>query len=124
MEHNKSKTYCVWFRWGRVGKAGQSSCQKCGSDIEKATNMFCRKFSDKTKNKWAHKDEFEKVHGKYDLVQKDYDAENEAEIKKEADVEKVEKVDAPESKLDKRVQNLIDLICNLQDMEEMVIENY
>ena len=64
---------------------------------------------------------FEKVNGKYDLVQKDYNAENEAEIKKEADVEKVEKVNAPESKLDKRVQNLIDLICNLQDMEEMVI---
>jgi predicted DNA-binding WGR domain protein len=39
LEHNKSKTYCVWFRWGRVGKAGQSSNDKCGSDLEKAKNI-------------------------------------------------------------------------------------
>ena len=78
LEHNKSKTYCVWFRWGRVGKAGQSSNDNCGSDLEKAKNIFCKKFNDKTKNEWEYKDEFEKVHGKYDLVQKDYEAENEA----------------------------------------------
>ena len=77
MEHNKTKTYCVWFRWGRVGKAGQSSCLHCNGDLEKAKNTFCQKFCDKTKNEWEYKDEFEKVHGKYDLVQKDYEAANE-----------------------------------------------
>ena len=77
LEHNKSKTYCVWFRWGRVGKTGQSSYDKCGSDLGKAKDLFCRKFYDKTKNEWEFKDEFEKVHGKYDIVQKDYHADNE-----------------------------------------------
>lgn len=74
LEHNKTKTYCVWFRWGRVGKTGQSTYEKCGSDLEKAKNVFCRKFFDKTKNEWDDKDNFEKVPGKYDIVDKDYAA--------------------------------------------------
>ena len=47
-----------------------------------------------------------------------------------ADKEEKDQVDAPvkeekstlESKLDKRIQNLVELICNVQAMEEMLKE--
>lgn len=35
--------YNVWFRWGRVGQVGQSSLTPCGSDIEQAKKLFCKK---------------------------------------------------------------------------------
>ena len=49
------------MRWGRVGKAGQTSLTQCGNDLNKAKDIFCKKFTDKTKNDWYDKDSFEKV---------------------------------------------------------------
>lgn len=72
LENGNKPEYVVWFRWGRVGKSGQTAVHKCGTDLEKAKNLFCGKFFDKTKNDWDEKDQFEKVPGKYDIVQKDY----------------------------------------------------
>ena len=83
----------VWMRWGRVGKCGQTSTEHCGADLNRAKSIFSKKFYDKTQNHWEDKDAFEKCAGKYDLVVKDYDADepdpSEA-VKAEAKEEKAE----------------------------------
>lgn len=116
------------MRWGRVGKTGQFSVEHCGSDLNKAKNIFTKKFLDKTHNEWDSKELFEKVPGKYDLVLKDYDSTDsnsgDADVKT---VVKAEQVDAEpavkvESKLDKKLQHLIELICNVTEMENMLKE--
>ncbi|XP_044137189.1 poly [ADP-ribose] polymerase 2-like [Bufo gargarizans] len=80
-----------------------------------------QRFFDKTKNLWTERDDFEKVPGKYDFLRLDYNStikeeENIVEVDKPAIVPKVE------SKLDNSVQELLKLICNLQNMEETVLE--
>ena len=49
------------MRWGRVGKNGQTSITHTGSNLNKAKDIFCKKFLDKTKNDWDDKDSFIKV---------------------------------------------------------------
>lgn len=116
------------MRWGRVGKTGQFSVEQCSGDLNRAKTIFERKFHDKTHNDWSTaRDAFEKVPGKYDLVVKDYDTSTqdfndqltEAVKKSAADVAKVP---VPDSKLDKSVQELIELICNVREMESMLKE--
>ncbi len=41
----------------------------CGPDLDEAKRVFCQKFSDKTKNDWADRRSFQKVPGKYDLLE-------------------------------------------------------
>ena len=120
VEKTTTKGYYVWFRWGRVGKIGQFSLQSFGNDLNEAKSVFTKKFFDKTKNEWDSKDSFEKYPGKYDLVHKDYCSDN----KKEEVVNEIEKpkVDIPPSKLDKKVQDLIELICNVTEMENLLKE--
>ncbi|EDO26345.1 predicted protein, partial [Nematostella vectensis] len=76
-------------------------------------------FSDKTKNDWEDRASFTKVQGKYDLLIMDYKAEENDEV--DAPV-KEEKPAKPESKLDCRVRELVELICNVQAMEEALKE--
>lgn len=66
---------------------------------------------------------FEKVPGKYDLVEKEYgskseETKNSEKVKKEPTSPKT----VPSSKLDKRVQDLIELICNISEMESILKE--
>uniref|UniRef100_A0A1X7UIB7 Poly [ADP-ribose] polymerase n=1 Tax=Amphimedon queenslandica TaxID=400682 RepID=A0A1X7UIB7_AMPQE len=80
LKDNGKKSYSVWFRWGRVGKAGQNDLFSFGGDLESAKNAFRKKFEDKTKNKWEERHSFVKVPGKYDMLEMDYGA-DEAQIK-------------------------------------------
>eukprot|EP00112_Aurelia_sp_Birch-Aquarium-sp1_P002057 Seg1224.3 transcript_id=Seg1224.3/GoldUCD/mRNA.D3Y31 product=Poly protein_id=Seg1224.3/GoldUCD/D3Y31 len=121
LEHDSSKQFAVWFRWGRVGVVGQSNLVRCGSDLQEAKDVFTKKFSDKTKNDWEDRNSFEKVHGKYDLLKMDYEA-NADDTEDSVDGPSDEKLKRPDSKLDKRVQALIQLICNVQEMEKAVLE--
>ncbi|XP_028987792.1 poly [ADP-ribose] polymerase 2 isoform X1 [Betta splendens] len=118
LEDDSSKTYSVWMRWGRVGKVGQNNLTAYGGDLMKAKDVFKKKFFDKTKNEWEHRANFEKVAGKYDMVFMDYST-NEKE-------ENLTTVDsAPKkkpSKLDEKIQSLLELICDLKAMEECVLE--
>ncbi|KAM3940242.1 poly [ADP-ribose] polymerase 2-like isoform 2-T2 [Leptodactylus fuscus] len=121
LEDDNARNFSVWMRWGRVGKVGQHSLVSCGADLLKAKNVFEKKFFDKTKNVWAQRANFEKVAGKYDFVHLDYNStkevkENNVEVDKAAVAPKVE------SKLDNSIQELLKLICNLQNMEETVLE--
>ncbi|XP_071822124.1 poly [ADP-ribose] polymerase 2-like [Apostichopus japonicus] len=120
LEGDVKKEFHVWFRWGRVGMKGQNNLISCGTDLAKAKETFINKFWDKTRNEWSEKSKFSKVQGKYDLLKMDYSAKDEAKDKTDAG-EKPEKP-KPDSKLDKRVQELITLICNIQAMEDMVVE--
>ncbi len=43
------------MRWGRVGYKGQTSLTPCGSDADRAKNVFSKKFSDKTRNEWGER---------------------------------------------------------------------
>ena len=81
---------------------------------------LCNRFSDKTKNDWEDRHNFQKVPGKYDLLIMDYNADEEEKDSVDAPVKEEKPV--LESKLDKRIQNLIELICNVQAMEEMLKE--
>jgi poly [ADP-ribose] polymerase len=115
VQNKKSKAYLVWMRWGRVGNVGQTTSFSCGNDLNKAKEIFCKKFYDKTYNEFADMalKSFEKYPGKYDLVEKDYGSDkqsnSDANIKRE---ENNEQISIPPSKLDGRIQHLIELICN------------
>lgn len=130
LESNTQKHYTVWFRWGRVGKKGQCSSVICGNDIEKAKNVFSKKFSEKTKNNWEDRLKFVKHAGKYDLLQMDYNVDDAKAEGDELDgkKEKKEQKKSPkaakkvESKLDERLKILIELIFNIQSMEQTVSE--
>ncbi|XP_064610913.1 poly [ADP-ribose] polymerase 2-like [Liolophura sinensis] len=121
LQEEGKKMFYVWLRWGRVGYAGQNNLVPCGSDIEKAKQIFSKKFQDKTKNSWDMRDCFEKVAGKYDMLKMDYkpkegDKAGGDTLKREPS----EKV--PDSKLEAKLQDLIRLICDVSLMEEAVIE--
>uniref|UniRef100_A0A8C6RVR9 Poly [ADP-ribose] polymerase n=1 Tax=Nannospalax galili TaxID=1026970 RepID=A0A8C6RVR9_NANGA len=114
LEDDAQRNFSVWMRWGRVGKTGQHSLVACSGDLSKAKEIFQKKFLDKTKNSWEDREKFEKVPGKYDMIQMDYAATT--QVRESPETLK------PESQLDLRVQELIKLICNVQTMEETMIE--
>ncbi|XP_069044736.1 poly [ADP-ribose] polymerase 2 isoform X2 [Lepisosteus oculatus] len=120
LQDDGPQVYSVWMRWGRVGKSGQNSLVPCGGDLNKAKDVFKKKFFDKTKNEWEDRSRFEKVAGKYDIVHMDYSTEEKEEEKPGAQLATQPK--RPESKLDQRVQALLELICDLKAMEECVLE--
>ncbi|KAM8961706.1 poly [ADP-ribose] polymerase 2 [Pelodytes ibericus] len=122
LEDDNARNFSVWLRWGRVGKNGQRSLVACGGDLQKAKDMFHKKFFDKTKNEWSERGDFEKVAGKYDMLQMDYNSTTEAEEEKVVKEEKMPDPPKPKSQLDNRVQDLVQLICNLQAMEQIVLE--
>ena len=114
------KKYWSWIRWGRVGYKGQTSLTDCGKDVGKAINIFEKKFSDKTKNKWG--EEFEKHPGKYDLVMTEVGVEEDEDEVDAAPTQPEVKVENVESKLEKAVQDLIRLICDVKAMEMVANE--
>lgn len=118
LEDDSSKVYSVWMRWGRVGKVGQNSLVLCGGDLLKAKDIFKKKFFDKTKNEWEHRDRFGKVAGKYDMVLMDYSTNEKEENETTVDTAPKKKP----SKLDPKIQSLLELICDLKAMEECVLE--
>ncbi|XP_028284052.1 poly [ADP-ribose] polymerase 2 [Parambassis ranga] len=116
LEDDSSKNYSVWMRWGRVGKVGQNSLAACSGDLLKAKDIFKKKFFDKTKNEWEQRAGFEKVAGKYDMVFMDYSTNEKEQTAVDAAPKK------KSSKLDVKIQSLLELICDLKAMEECVLE--
>jgi len=60
--------YHSWNRWGRIGESGASK-MTAFSTPESAIKDFESKFSSKTSNKWANRDDFKAVKGKYIIVE-------------------------------------------------------
>ncbi|XP_067929264.1 poly [ADP-ribose] polymerase 2-like [Watersipora subatra] len=122
LESDLLDKYVVWTRWGRVGKAGQTADYPTGSRLEEAKWFFCTKFKDKTENNWHTRKKFTKVSGKYSLLEMDYDATTAGADTNAIDSAKAEPSDAPDCKLDQRVQDLITLIADVDAMEAVVVE--
>ncbi|XP_051943359.1 poly [ADP-ribose] polymerase 2 isoform X2 [Hippocampus zosterae] len=118
LEDDAAKVFSVWMRWGRVGKKGQSSLTSYGGDLLKAKDLFKKKFLEKTKNEWEHRASFEKVAGKYDLVYMDFGTSKKEEKQTSMVAEPSKKM----SKLNVKVQSLLELICDIKAMEEVVLE--
>ncbi|KAK7114291.1 hypothetical protein V1264_000374 [Littorina saxatilis] len=121
LEESGKKSYHVWMRWGRVGYKGQNNLMSPGGDLDKAKQIFSKKFQDKTKNDWSQKDSFVKVPGKYDMVHLDYSAKEEDQVDAGASGDAGDS-QVPDSKLEKKTQDLINLICDVKSMEEAVVE--
>lgn len=127
LEDDCEEEYFVWFRWGRVGKKGQSSLQSFKSNLSAAKDCFTEKFHDKTKNTWDTRKDFIKVPGKYDLLQMDYNDDNDDNSRSK--IEEAKKIkpkpNLPKSKLKKKLQDLMKLIFDIEAMEKSVKEmNY
>ena len=117
---NSKDVYHTWFRWGRVGYNGQNALQRF-HDLDAAKSHFKKKFSDKTKNDWEDRDNFEKVPGKYDLVDIQVATEDD-DVKDEVDEpaakKKKKKQKVLESQLNAKVKELIEMICDKKIMEQ------
>uniref|UniRef100_A0A2P2HY51 Poly [ADP-ribose] polymerase n=1 Tax=Hirondellea gigas TaxID=1518452 RepID=A0A2P2HY51_9CRUS len=122
LEDDRGGVYSVWMRWGRVGANGQNCLKPFGTNLNQAKQVFSRKFSDKTRNDWDCRDEFEKVQGKYDLLHLDYSQEAENKVVSSDQVDGKKEKKELVSKLEEGVKMLVTLICNIKIMEEAVIE--
>lgn len=112
--HNGSH-YKTLTRWGRVGEAGQQDTYT-NNDLDPAIRFFEKKFRDKSGLTWANRLDSPKS-GKYTFIERNYeesdDEGDENPTEKEGE-EAIEPVDAPESKLAKPIQSLMELIFNQQ----------
>ncbi|KAG6972347.1 hypothetical protein JG687_00001498 [Phytophthora cactorum] len=100
--------YMVFRKWGRVGaKNPQRALEHYNTSLEKAQASFTKKFLDKSGNEWPLTGPFEKVEGKYVLVELDDEVPEEEE--EMSDVEKEEEV---LSTLHETVQDVLKLICD------------
>ena len=105
----RQKTISLMNFWFLLGGKKRDLYLKPGK------SCFEKKFSDKTKNKWEDKDDFVKVPGKYELV----DVKVAVDEPDKAPKKKKQKIDVKvlESQLHKKVQELIELICDKGIME-------
>lgn len=69
LKNNASTSYFSWNRWGRVGEPGQNAMKGPFASANDAVKDFEKKFTDKTKNKWANRDTFKSIPGKYTLIE-------------------------------------------------------
>lgn len=78
LQHDKTKNFFLWTRWGRVGESRgtQTKLQSC-KDQGTCEKAFAKKFRDKTSNDWDSRDDFEAVMGKYEMLEIDYEAKKE-----------------------------------------------
>jgi len=120
---NSSSEYILWTRWGRVGVDGQTLKSEFSS-AEMGIKAYEKKFKDKTRVGYAT------VEISYDEESKGEaptDTENDKGKNKKESEEDSKNADKKEekpaeSKLDKRVQELIKLIFNMKMMQQQMTE--
>jgi poly [ADP-ribose] polymerase len=103
----KANFFYVWNRWGRVGYSGQNALKGPFLDVEKAKAEYNKKFNEKTRGGYIE------VHITYE------DEQEETKIVKKAEREEGKQ---EESKLDKRVKDLINLIFDLKTITNTLAE--
>jgi poly [ADP-ribose] polymerase len=126
LKANKNKFYTMqliktgskfvhFIRYGRIGEVGKISYSDF-TTLNSAIDSFEKQFRSKTGNKWSDKGNFKKKDEKYFLSDVSY----EAELK---DVPKEdENKNIPESKLPKRVQDLIKMISDVNMMTNSLVQ--
>jgi poly [ADP-ribose] polymerase len=115
--NDTSKAYCTWFRWGRVGLTNGVDYKTHGS-LQAAQAYFTKKYTDKSANAWRAPT-FVSRSGKYTLIERDFGT---AAANADAEADAAKKPSKKnESKLDKRVQSLVSLICDLNMMKKHML---
>lgn len=100
-------------RWGRVGETGQHDTFT-NNDLDLAIRFFEKKFKDKSGLTWANRLDPPRS-GKYTFLERNYEESDDEGNEKPAETEGAgEPVKALESKLNKPVQRLMELIFNQQ----------
>jgi poly [ADP-ribose] polymerase len=104
--------YKTWTRWGRVGERGQSGILG-SSSLADAIHHFESKFKSKSGLAWANRGDNPKP-GKYTFIERSYTEDSDDEGDAKTEVKTEENLEAPESKLDPAIQDLMELIFNQQ----------
>ncbi|PGH03023.1 poly [ADP-ribose] polymerase [Blastomyces parvus] len=117
--HKTSGTYATWMRWGRVGEIGQKS-SSAGQSLDRARDMFEKKFSSKTGLSWKNRLNSPKA-SKYTYIERNYEEDSEDEGKSDKKAKKeveedVKDVKTPECTLSQPVQDFVKLIFNQRHM--------
>ena len=106
--------FATWFRWGRVGYAGQTNLTDHDS-LDSAIGTFKAKFADKTSNEWSSKifKSFKPQTKKYTLLA----VETLTQAVASDGSAEIVKVEYEETKLEKPVYDLIKLISSKEMFE-------
>ncbi|EGC37965.1 hypothetical protein DICPUDRAFT_29490 [Dictyostelium purpureum] len=101
--------YFIFNRWGRIGDSGQY--QKTPYSKEEAINEFCKLFKQKTGNIFsqATMTNFQRVDGKYHLLNIDRTDRSKKEVLHPFDLSKY-----PPSKLPKEIFDVMSQFCNVE----------
>ncbi|KAJ3107588.1 Poly [ADP-ribose] polymerase 2, partial [Phlyctochytrium bullatum] len=110
----------VYGAWGRVGERGQSKRMDMSS-VESAISDFQKKFREKTQNHWDDRHNFVKKPGKYFLIERSWEEDEEEEKGEKPDLPP-EDVKIPDSTLATPVQDLMKMIFDLSMMEKEMKE--
>ncbi|KAJ0250128.1 hypothetical protein HA466_0143210 [Hirschfeldia incana] len=122
LESDNQKTYMVYFRWGRVGVKGQSKLDGPFHTWDRAIDIFCNKFLDKTRNNWSDRKEFVPHPKLYTWIEMDYGKDdNDSAVVNDIPKSSSE-VKPEESKLDPQIAKFISLICNVSMMAQHMME--
>ncbi|KAI9005294.1 poly polymerase catalytic domain-containing protein [Gaertneriomyces semiglobifer] len=119
LKDDSADQFHVWTRWGRVGVKGQSKLEAC--TLDKGMKLFKSKFWDKTKNLWEDRENFEKIPGKYFLLEREF-GDDDGDTAKGLDSAPPKSVKIPDSQLEEPVQELIKLIFNMKMMTQTMVE--
>lgn len=105
--------FILFIRYGRIGEIGKLKYYTF-STIHGAIERYEKQFKIKTKNYWTNKDKFEKVDGKYFLADTGYDIVDNISTKVNSAT--------ISTKLDNRVQFLINLISNADIINKALVD--
>eukprot|EP01128_Nolandella_sp_AFSM9_P004824 TRINITY_DN2246_c0_g1_i2.p1 TRINITY_DN2246_c0_g1~~TRINITY_DN2246_c0_g1_i2.p1 ORF type:complete len:909 (+),score=271.63 TRINITY_DN2246_c0_g1_i2:126-2852(+) len=121
---DRGNDHKLFRKWGRVGTSfGNHKLEDFGRSKAAAIKKFEELFYEKTFNSWDDRESFVKKAGKFFPVDIDY-----SNVGKDDGGESLKKLKAAQktkdtkSKLDKRVQDLVSLIFDIEVMEESLKE--
>jgi len=114
LEHDKKPKWWLFRSWGRIGTTiGNTKLEDFAERLD-ALRQFESLYEEKTGNRWKNRDKFQKVPKKMYPLEMDYGQ----------DAENIKKLDLTKSKskLDKKVQELITTIFDIESMKKAMIE--
>ena len=96
-----------------MGKIAGTNLVPCAGNKAQAQSVFTKKFLDKTKNKWDERRNFQKVAGKYDLLEMDYAPS--VDTKPDTSKVKKEEEEKPEEELKCQLDDKIQVSVDASD---------
>ncbi|XP_064601493.1 LOW QUALITY PROTEIN: poly [ADP-ribose] polymerase 1-like [Liolophura sinensis] len=113
LESDSSKACWLFKAWGRVGTTiGGNRLEKC-SNARHAIDAFKQLYAEKTRNEWENRHEFIKYPNKFYPLEIDYGDDDE-NLKIDLSTSK--------SKLDKAIQDLVQMIFDIESMKKAMKE--